>query len=262
VSRGCQSPIFCNLGTWKNNADTNFSPRIGLSPALCFIIPLELWQGFELVLPYSYGDSRSGRKGRSRGKISGLIRSVQHHRCTAQCLGVLKSLRRLLSSVVEFDLISLLLLDSNARTVRLIAFDKTPGMPDVELGTQASFEGITLERVLDQQEPMYVADIHKAVDAIPELASRYIGSPYSVYIFPVSVGGKKLGALSIGSSKSEEFSADDVELMSSVAAHVAVALESALADDTAALYQHELAAERDRLKLLLDTNNYVVSELE
>jgi len=175
---------------------------------------------------------------------------------------VLKSLRRLLSSVVEFDLISLLLLDSNARTVRLIAFDKTPGMPDVELGTQASFEGITLERVLDQQEPMYVADIHKAVDAIPELASRYIGSPYSVYIFPVSVGGKKLGALSIGSSKSEEFSADDVELMSSVAAHVAVALESALADDTAALYQHELAAERDRLKLLLDTNNYVVSELE
>src|SRR5271157_1985621 len=67
---------------------------------------------------------------------------------------VLKSLRRLLSSVVEFDLISLLLLDSNARTVRLIALDKTPGMPDVELGTQASFEGITLERVLDQQEPM------------------------------------------------------------------------------------------------------------
>ena len=175
---------------------------------------------------------------------------------------VLKSLRRLLSSVVKFDAISLALLDSNARTVQLIAFDKSPGMPDVELGTQVSIAGTSFEKVIEQQKPVYVADIAGDLAAAPEIASRFKGSQYPAYIFPVSVGDKKLGALLIGSGERKEFSAEDVELLSSLAAHVAIALESALANDAAALYQHELAAERDRLSLLLEINNQIVTILD
>ncbi len=175
---------------------------------------------------------------------------------------VLKSLSRLLSSVVAFNAISLALLESNARTVRLIAFDKSPGMPDVELGTQVRIEGTTFEKVIEQQKPVFVPDIKGELAAAPEVASRFKGSLYPVYIFPVSAGDKKLGALLIGTGEGKEFSADDLELISSVAAHVAVALESALANDATARYQHELAAERDRLRLLLDINNQVVTILD
>ena len=42
-----------------------------------------------------------------------------------------------------------------------------------------------------------------------------------------------------------------------MAAHVAVALECALARDRAEQYQRELASERDRLRLVLEMNNHV-----
>jgi len=57
--------------------------------------------------------------------------------------------------------------------------------------------------------------------------------------------------------RGEEFLSEDVELLSSLASHVAVALECALARDRAEQYQRELASERDRLRLVLEINNHV-----
>ena len=50
--------------------------------------------------------------------------------------------------------------------------------------------------------------------------------------------------------------------MSTVAAHVAVAVENALNFEEARSYQQLLARERDRLRLLLEVNNNVISHLE
>ena len=44
-------------------------------------------------------------------------------------------------------------------------------------------------------------------------------------------------------------------LLGSLASHVAVALECALAKDNAELYQRQVVKERDRLRLLLEINN-------
>ncbi len=55
----------------------------------------------------------------------------------------------------------------------------------------------------------------------------------------------------------QEFVPEDVELLRSLASHVAVALECALARDRAEQYQRELAGERDRLRLVLEINNHV-----
>ena len=62
--------------------------------------------------------------------------------------------------------------------------------------------------------------------------------------------------------RGEEFVPEDVELLRSLASHVAVALECALARDSAEHSQRDLAKERDRLRLLLEINNHVVSRLE
>ena len=50
--------------------------------------------------------------------------------------------------------------------------------------------------------------------------------------------------------------------MDSLASHVAIAVEAAVSIDAAKMYQHELAQQRDRLSLLLEINNHIVSKLE
>src|SRR5580704_8772980 len=97
----------------------------------------------------------------------------------------------------------------------------------------------------------------------PQLASQArLSTPHSAYIFPISISGKKLGALTLGIPQGEKFSPDDVELMTSVSSHVGVALEGAIATDAAETYQRQLARERDRLRLLLEINNQVVTQLD
>jgi len=68
--------------------------------------------------------------------------------------------------------------------------------------------------------------------------------------------------LVVTKERGEEFVPEDVELLRSLASHVAVALECALARDSAEHYQRDLAKERDRLRVLLEINNHVVSQLE
>src|ERR1700691_3932323 len=175
---------------------------------------------------------------------------------------VLQSLRRLLSSVVAFDSVSLSLLSDNGNSVRLIAFDRSSEAYQVEIGTEVPHVGSAVGRALDEQKPIYIPDLQAELSKIPQLASlARPGTPHSAYIFPISISGKKLGALTFGIAQGEKFSPDDVELMTSVSSHVGVALESAIATDAAELYQRQLAHERDRLRLLLEINNQVVTQL-
>jgi len=176
---------------------------------------------------------------------------------------VLGSLRRLLSAVVAFDSISLLLLNSNGQSVSLIAFDRAPDSPAIDIGTEVALGQTSVGRAIHEQRSVYIADVQNELSQIPELSSRLsLGSIRSAYAFPISTSRKKLGALVFASVTSTEFPPDVVELMTSVSLHVAVALESAIAIDAAESYQHQLAEERDRFRLLLDINNFVISKLD
>ncbi|HWR34579.1 MAG TPA: sigma 54-interacting transcriptional regulator [Clostridia bacterium] len=175
---------------------------------------------------------------------------------------ILRSLRRLLSAVVLFDSVSLVLLDASEQSVRLIAFDRRPD-PAVDIGIEVALGHTTLGRAIQERKPVYIADAKSELSKVPELASRVsIDSVQNAYVFPISTSRKKYGALVFANPTSGEFSPDIVELMTSVSSHVAVALESALATDAAESYQRQLAEERDRFRLLLDINNFVISKLE
>jgi formate hydrogenlyase transcriptional activator len=203
--------------------------------------------------------SRSAVDGRYRTllEVSGAIASQP------SLQAVLQSLRHLLSSVVAFDSVSLSLLSDKGSSVRLIAFDRSPEAYQVELGTEVSHVGTAVGRAIDEQKPIYIPDLQAELSRIPQLAAQAkLRTPHSAYIFPVSISGKKLGALTFATAQRGQFSPDDMELMISVSSHVAVALESAVATDAAQLYQRQLAHERDRLRLLLEINNQVVTQLD
>src|SRR6202021_1620891 len=203
-------------------------------------------------------ESRSAADGRYRTllEVSSAIASQPSLKA------VLQSLRRLLSSVVAFDSISISLLSDNGNQVRLIAFDRGPEFHQVEIGTEVPHLGTAVGRAIDEQKPIYVPDLQAELSRIPQLASQAkIRIPQSAYIFPISISGKKLGTLAFATAQRGQFSPDDMEFMISVSAHVAFALEGAVARDAAELYQRQLAHERDRLRLLLEINNQVVTQL-
>jgi formate hydrogenlyase transcriptional activator len=204
-------------------------------------------------------ESRSAADGRYRTllEVSGAIASQPNLKA------VLNSLRRLLSSVLAFDSVSLCLLSDNGNSARLMAFDRGSEAYRVEIGTEVPHVGSAVGSALDEQKPIYIPDLQAELSKIPQLASQArLGTGHSAYIFPISISGKKLGALTFGIAQGEQFSPDDVELMTSVSSHVGVALESEIASVAAETYQRQLARERDRLRLLLEINNQVVTQLD
>src|ERR1700675_3836902 len=210
-------------------------------------------------MPVGEMESRSAADGRYRTllEVSGAIAAQPNLKA------VLQSLRRLLSRVVAFDSIGLLLLSDNGSSVQLLALSRGPEAYEVQIAAEVPAAGTGVGRAIDEQKPIYVPDQQTEIARIPQLAKKVrLGTPHSAYIFPVSTSGKKLGALAFGIAQGDEFSPDDVELMTSVSSHVAVALESAIATDAAERYQRQLAQERDRLQLLHEINNQVVTQLD
>src|SRR5580698_9482219 len=174
-------------------------------------------------MPAGEMEPRSAADGRYRTllEVSGAIASQPNLKA------VLQSLRRLLSSVVAFDSVSLSLLSDNGNSVRLIAFDRNPEAPHVEIGTEVPYVGTAVGRAIEEQKPIYVPDLQAELSKIPQLASQAkLRTAQRAYIFPISICEKKLGTLGFVTAQREQFSPDDMELMISVSAHVAVALES------------------------------------
>jgi formate hydrogenlyase transcriptional activator len=174
---------------------------------------------------------------------------------------VLHSLREVLSSSVRLHGTDLYLLDSDRETLNLLEFDRAADAPAIRIGTKISRIGAAAQ-ALEQQEPVFLPDVSQEMLRHPELAPFAAQSAgRSTYIFPVFTAQQQYGVLAVTKERGQEFAREDIELLRSLTSHVAVALECALARDCAEQYQRELATERDRLRLLLEINNHVVSKL-
>ncbi len=84
----------------------------------------------------------------------------------------------------------------------------------------------------------------------------------SFCVLPLTTPSGPLGALTIGRGEAGSFDEEEVEFAKLIAAQVAVALENALYYARSAALQRELVRERDRLRLVIELNNAVVSNLE
>jgi formate hydrogenlyase transcriptional activator len=170
---------------------------------------------------------------------------------------VLYSLRSVLSSASRLHGADLYVLSEDGSSLRLLDFDKEVDAPVIQIGTKVPCVGAVAE-VIHEQKPVLLPDVAEEMLKHPELASH---APQSVgrstYLFPVSTVHKRYGILALTKDRGQVFLPEDVKLMQSMASHVAIALESALARDRAEQYQRELASERDRLRLVLEINNHV-----
>ncbi len=175
---------------------------------------------------------------------------------------ILRSFRGVFSSTSELHGVELYVLSDDGDSLYSFEFDRDPDAPAIKPGAKLLRVGL-VARVLDEQEPIFVPNLSQAMLEHPDLApfaAEVAGR--TAYLFPVSTSQKQYGILSTPKLPGQQFTPEDIEMLRALASHVAIALECALARDRAELYQRQVVQERDRLRLLLEINNYVVSKLD
>ena len=169
---------------------------------------------------------------------------------------VLHSLRAVFSGTSRLHGAEIYLFSDDENSLYTFEFDRDADAPSINFGAKLLREG-AVATVLQEQRPVFVPDLSQEMLKHPEMAPfapETFGR--STYLFPLSTSHKRYGILSTPLKlKGQEFAPEDVEMLGSFATHVAVALESALARDTA-------ERERDQLSLLLEINNHIVSKLD
>jgi formate hydrogenlyase transcriptional activator len=166
-----------------------------------------------------------------------------------------------LHRVVQFDFIGVSLRAENLPTFQNYFIDvttRTELLPDEELTPE---ETLTL-RVYERQESLLRStnDLEPRYSRLQALLRRL--NIRSICALPLTTAHRKLGAITFGSKHVDTYSACDVRFVSEVAGYIALAFDDALNFTALRQASEELQRKNDRLQLLLDVTNQVVSNLE
>lgn len=184
--------------------------------------------------------------------------AIASHRNLDELFG---TLARLLPPVVAFDYINALLHDSARDVMRLhvlVSPADSTIRPGLELPVGESASGL----VWKTQQPLVVDDIEEERRFPQLIAMMRESGVRSFCAIPLTTALRRLGSLGFGSMSQKNYGKADLEFMQLVANQIAVAIDNVLHDESVREAQRALTHERDRLRLLLDVNNVVVSQLE
>jgi formate hydrogenlyase transcriptional activator len=166
-----------------------------------------------------------------------------------------------LHSVIDFDFLSLVLHDPARNVMRLhILETRIPG--EKPTGTEAPIEGNPSGWVWQTQQLFVVSDIDEET-RFPDFLRRFREhNVRSLAILPLTTAQHRLGAMGFGRVVPQRATDTELQFMQRVASQVAVAVDNALNFETSQAYQQQLARERDRLRVLLEINNVLVTSRE
>jgi formate hydrogenlyase transcriptional activator len=166
-----------------------------------------------------------------------------------------------LHSVIDFDFLTLILHDPARNVMRLhILETRLPtGKPT---GTETPVEGHPSGWVWQSQETFVVSDTEKET-RYPEYMGRLREHGVrSAALVPLTTAQRRVGAMGFGRLVPQRITDTELQFMQRVASQVAVAVDNALNLESSQAYQKQLARERDRLQVLLDVNNLLVTSRE
>ncbi len=166
-----------------------------------------------------------------------------------------------LHRVVQFDYLNLVLHDT-ARNVMRLHILETSQPTRVRPGLELPVGETPAGTVWETQQPLVVADIEQESRYPVLMQTLRQEQVKSFCMLPLTTAHRRLGALGFGRTVLHRYSDTEVEFMQQVARQVAVAVDNALNYRSAQAYQQQLAQQRDRLQVLLDVNNVLVSHLD
>jgi formate hydrogenlyase transcriptional activator len=164
-----------------------------------------------------------------------------------------------LHSVVDFDFLTLVLHDPVRNVMRLHILESRLDHSEKKTGSETPVDGHPSGWVWQTQLPFVVADVEEE-DRYPEFIARLREvSVRSLAILPLTTAQRRLGAMGFGRTVPERMTDTVLQFMQRVASQVAVAVDNALNYENSQAYQQQLARERDRLQVLLEINNVLVT---
>ena len=166
-----------------------------------------------------------------------------------------------LHSVIEFDFLTLVLHDPARYVMRLHVLEtRIPG--EKAAGSESPVEGNPSGWVWQTQQPFVVSDTDEET-RFPDFLKRFREhNVRSLAILPLTTAQHRLGSMGFGRIVPQRITDTEVQFMQRVAGLVAVAVDNALNSETSQAYQTQLARERDRLQVLLEVNNVLVTSRE
>ncbi len=169
-----------------------------------------------------------------------------------------------LHTVVDFDFLTLTLHDPVRNVMRLHILE-TRIPHDKHIGAETPVDGHPSGQVWQTQETFIVNDTAEE-ERYPQFMQRLRDEGVrSFALVPLTTAQRRLGAMGFGRIIPRRITGEadgELAFMKRVACQVAVAVDNALNLETSQAYQSQLARERDRLRVLLEVNNVLVTSLE
>jgi formate hydrogenlyase transcriptional activator len=186
-------------------------------------------------------------------RYEALLRATNSIGTCIDCDATADVLVQALHEVIPFDYLQLIAFENDSKTVAWHLLYSNGARQSVPL-VDVVVDGTPTERVHESQQVLVIADWNKETrfathgEAFSELGIA------ATCVLPLARGQRRLGVLSLGSSIPDAYPEDEVRFLALVADQIALAIDAAVN-----FYLSRQA--QDRLKLILDLTNQVVSNL-
>jgi formate hydrogenlyase transcriptional activator len=184
-------------------------------------------------------------------------RAIATHKSLTE---LFQDLGKRLHEVLNFNYLSLILHDPVHEVMRLhtLHFD---GVATIQPGMEFGMNESPSAEVWRTQEPLIIGDAAQEIRFPRAMKTLLENRLRSFCSLPLTTARRRLGTLNLGNSRPDAYQLSALPVFQMVVSQVAVAVENALNYEDAQAFQRQVIRERDRLKLLLDLNNAVVSNL-
>lgn len=167
---------------------------------------------------------------------------------------LLQDLAQRLPRIVPLNFIGLALYRPDRDTIQdYIIQANIPA--DIQGGKEWALDAHPSGWVWQAQQPLIISDLTQDSRFPTVLPLMLEDGVQSICTVPLTTALRRLGSLDFASVEKETYQDSELTFLLQVAKQVAVAVDNVL-------HQEELGRERDRLQVVLDVNNAVVSKLE
>ena len=197
----------------------------------------------------------------SRRQLEDLLEVAESIALHRDLAALFHDLAERLHCVVDFDFLTLVLHDPVRNVMRLHILETRLPTP-VKTGSETPMDGHPSGWVWQSQQSFVVSDTEED-QRFPEFLQRLrdVGVR-SLAMVPLTTAQRRLGAMGFGRLVPQRITDTELQFMQRVGSQVALAVDNALNFETSQAYQAQLAQERDRLEVLLEVNNVLVSSRE
>jgi formate hydrogenlyase transcriptional activator len=174
---------------------------------------------------------------------------------------LLRDLLQRLKEIGRFDFLNLVLHDPTRNVMRLNVLQALIPVT-IPMSMELSVGDSPAGWVWQNQKPLLLRDLTDEDRFGPYVHMLRDSSIRTYYVFPLTTAKQSYGAVSFGSRQANAYSDSDLKFMEQLVTQIAVAVDSALTHETARTYQEQLVEEHERLRLVHDITNTLVSHLD